>query len=159
MNEVVILIGSNIQAQKNIKKCLFLLNDQINISAHSNIWITKSFGNDGPDFLNLAITAQTPIKTNALKTSIIRNIENQLGRIRLPDKYAPRTIDLDIIIFNNQIVDTDVWTKVFVAIPISELKPNLVNPENKTSLQDIAEKLKISERAELFNPPEGFFPI
>lgn len=159
MNEVFILIGSNIQAQQNIKKCLFLLNEQITISAHSKIWITKSFGSDGPDFLNLAIFAKTPLDVKTLKSSVIRKIENQLGRIRLPDKYAPRTIDVDIIIFNDEIIDVDIWTKVFIAIPISELKPNLVNPENKKSLKEIAEKLKNSERAELFNPPEDFFPV
>jgi 2-amino-4-hydroxy-6-hydroxymethyldihydropteridine diphosphokinase len=159
MNEIIILLGSNIQAQQNIKKCLFLLDEQIIISAHSQIWITKSFGSDGPDFLNLAIVALTHLDTKTLKTSIMRKIEDQLGRIRFPDKYAPRTIDLDVVIFNEEIIDADIWTKVFVAVPISELKPNLVNPENNKTLIEIAENLKSSARAELFDPPEDFFPV
>ncbi len=159
MNEIIILLGSNIQAQQNIKKCLYLLNEQIIISAHSKIYITQSFGSYGPDFLNLAIAALTPLDAKTLKASVIQKIEDQLGRVRLPDKYSPRTIDLDIIIFNDEIVDTDIWTKVFIAVPISELKPNLVDPENKKSLRDIAERLKCSVRAELFNPPEDFFPV
>ncbi|MDO9547321.1 MAG: 2-amino-4-hydroxy-6-hydroxymethyldihydropteridine diphosphokinase [Pelolinea sp.] len=159
MNEVIILLGSNIQPQKNIKRCLFFLNEKLIISAHSKIWITRSFGSDGPDFLNLAIVAKTPLTTKELKTEVIPKIEDRLGRIRFPDKYAPRTIDLDIIVFNNEIIDTDVWTKVFVAVPISELKPTLVNPENNKALIDIAKNLKSSQQAELFDPPDDFFPI
>ncbi len=159
MNEVIFLLGSNIHAQQNIKKCLALLNGQMIISAHSKIWKTKSFGSDGPDFLNVAIATLTPLDVKTIKTSVIQKIENQLGRIRFSDKYAPRTIDVDIIIFNNEIIDADIWTKVFIAVPISELKPNFVNPENKKSLNKIAEKLKNSEQAELFNPPEDFFPV
>ena len=100
----------------------------------------------------------TPLNADTIKLSVIQEIENQLGRIRFPDKYAPRTIDLDIIIFNDQIMDTDIWTKVFIAAPLSDLKPALTHPKNYKSLQELAEILKSSQGAKLFNPPQGFFP-
>jgi 2-amino-4-hydroxy-6-hydroxymethyldihydropteridine diphosphokinase len=158
MNEVIILIGSNIQPQENIKECLKLLNEKLSISAFSSIWITQSYGNDGPDFFNLAILVNTPLDTKTMKTSVINKIENNLGRIRYPDKYAPRTIDLDIMIFNDEVIDSDIWNKVFMAVPISELKPKLLNSNNNQTLKEVARKLKNSQRAELFNQPADFFP-
>jgi 2-amino-4-hydroxy-6-hydroxymethyldihydropteridine diphosphokinase len=158
MNEVIILVGSNIRPQANIYKCLKLMKEELNISSYSRIWITQSYGNDGPDFLNLAIAATTKLDAEAIKTSIINKIETNLGRIRYPDKYAPRTIDLDIMVFNNVIIDSDIWDKVFMAIPISELKPDLRNPKNYETLFEVAKKLKSSHHTELFSPPIDFFP-
>ena len=158
MNEVIILLGSNINPRENIKKCLFLLNEEICISTYSNIWITQSFGHDGPDFFNLAILVNTPLDAKTIKTTLIKKIENDLGRIRFKDKYAPRTIDIDIMVFNDEVIDPDIWNKVFMAVPIAELKPDLKNLKNNQSLEKVAQKLKSSQRAELFKHPADFFP-
>ena len=101
MNEVIVLIGSNIHPQQNIRDCLVLLRDYVTVVARSRIWRTKSFSSKGPDFLNLAIKANTTLTEKQLKISVLRKIEDQLGRVRLSNKSAPRTIDLDTIVFNN----------------------------------------------------------
>ncbi len=158
MNEVVILIGSNIHPQQNIRDCLVLLMKSVTIKARSQIWRTRSFGSKGPDFLNLAVKAQTTLNEKQLKTSVLRNIEDQLGRIRFSNKNAPRTIDLDTIIFNGSIIDNELWEKAFMTVPVAELEPSLRHPGSVRNLNEIAEELKSSEQAELFIPPEGFFP-
>lgn len=158
MNEVVILIGSNIHPQQNIRDCLVLLMKSVTIEARSQIWRMRSFGSKGPDFLNLAVKAQTTLNEKQLKTSVLRNIEDQLGRIRFSNKNAPRTIDLDTIIFNGSIIDNELWEKAFMAVPVAELEPSLRHPGSVRNLNEIAEELKSSEQAELFIPPEGFFP-
>jgi len=158
MNEAIILIGSNINPQQNITDCLIRLTDSVTILAQSQIWKTKSFGSEGPDFLNLAIKANTKLDEKQLKYSVLRKIEDQLKRVRLSNKSAPRTIDLDTIIFNNRVIDNELWEKGFMAIPIAELLPSLCYPGSTRNLKVIAEKLKSSERAELFIPPEEFFP-
>ncbi len=65
MNEAIILIGSNIHPKQNIKDCLVLLIDSVTVVARSQIWRTKSFGSEGPDFLNLAIKANTVLNERA----------------------------------------------------------------------------------------------
>jgi 7,8-dihydro-6-hydroxymethylpterin-pyrophosphokinase len=72
----------------------------------------------------------------------------------MQDKNAPRTIDLDIILLNGEILDGDLWKKAFVALPVSELQPNLINRENGTSLLECVGKLKSSTRVELFDEYE-----
>lgn len=158
MNTAIILIGSNLQPQENIKDCLLLLMDKVTVVDRSQIWKTKSFGSEGPDFLNIAIRIRTNLNKNQLKESILHKIEKKLERVRLPDKNAPRTIDLDIVIFNNEILDNELWNKVFIALPVSELEPNLTSPISSRDLKEIAIVLKSSEQAELFIPPENFFP-
>ena len=154
MNEAIILIGSNINPQQNIKDCLIHLTNSLTILARSRIWKTRSFGGEGPDFLNLAIKANTMLDEKQLRNSVLRKIEVQLKRVRLSNKNAPRTIDLDTIIFNNKIIDNELWKKGFMAIPIAELLPSLCYPGSTKNLKVIAENLKSSERAELFIPPE-----
>ena len=158
MNEAIILIGSNIDPENNIRDCLVLLMDSVTVVARSQIWRTKSFGSKGPDFLNLAITVNTNLYEKQLKVSILRKIEDQLERVRLSNKNAPRTIDLDTIIFNDVIIDNEVWQKAFIAVPVAELKPSLCYPDSTRNLKDIANELKSSEQAELYIPPAGFFP-
>jgi len=158
MNEAIILIGSNIHPRNNIRECLVLLMDSVTVVARSQIWRTKSFGSEGPDFLNLAIKVNTILNKKQLKVSVLRKIEDRLGRVRLSNKNAPRTIDLDTIIFNNMILDNELWEKVFIAVPLAELVPSLRHPGSVSTLKEIAEELKSSEQTELFVPPEGFFP-
>jgi len=158
MNEVVILIGSNIHPQKNIKDCLVLLLDSVTVLARSQIWKTKSYGSEDPDFLNLAIKVSTTLSEKQLKISVLRRIEDRLGRVRSSNKNAARTIDLDTIIFNNSIRDNELWEKVFIAVPVAEIEPSLPHPSSGRNLEEFAEKLKSSEQTELFIPPDGFFP-
>ena len=158
MNEAIILIGSNIHPQQNIRDCLNLLIELVTLVTRSQIWKTKSFGGDGPDFLNLAVKVNTVLNEEQLKTSILGRIENQLGRVRSSNKNAARTIDLDTIVFNNKILDNGIWKKVFIAAPISEIAPSLQHPVLEKNLKEIAEELKSSEQTELFIPPEHFFP-
>jgi len=158
MNEAIILIGSNIHPQENIRDSLVLLRDSVTIVTRSHIWRTKSYGGEGPDFLNLAVKANTILNEKQLKISVLRRIENQLGRVRILNKNAPRVIDLDTIIFNGRITDNEIWEKAFIAVPVAELEPFLHHPDSSMSLKEISEELKSSEHAELFIPHEGFFP-
>ena len=156
MNEAIILIGSNLHPQENIKNCLLLLMDRVIVADSSQIWKTRSFGSEGPDFLNLAVKVNTDLNEKHLKAIILRKIENKLGRVRLPDKNAPRTIDMDIVIFNKRVLDNELWEKIYIALPVSELVPNLLEPISKKKLMEIAIELKSSGQAELYNPSDSF---
>ena len=158
MNKAIILVGSNINPQKNIKKCLQYLADTVQITSFSHIWKTKAHGSKGPDFLNVAAEITTDLNIDELRIQVHREIENKLNRVRVIDKNAPRTIDIDTIFFNGQILDDELWIKGFMAIPIAELSPSLIDPKSGQYLSNIAEKLKSSTFIELFIPPDKFFP-
>ncbi len=150
-NSAILLLGSNIDPAANIKKALERLNCSFSIIRTSHIWITEAVGSKGPDFYNTAVEVKTSLTIDQLKKRIISPIEIELGRIRTSDKYASRTIDIDIIIFNGKIIDDNLWDKVFIALPVSEILPNLINDSTGASLIESAEKLKSSAKAELFN--------
>ena len=149
-NQAILLLGSNIDPAANIQKALELLNCSLQISRKSNLWKTGAVGSKGPDFLNMAVEVKTSRKADRLKTEIIASIERELKRIRTADKYAQRTIDIDIIIFNGRVLDLNIWTKLFIALPVSEIIPCLTINSTGETLIEIVEKLKSSANAELF---------
>ena len=61
--------------------------------------------------------------------------------MRTADKNAPRPIDLDIIIFDGQVIDTELWSRLYIAGPFAEIIPELVNPVTGLSLKAIADQL------------------
>ncbi|MBM3138048.1 MAG: 2-amino-4-hydroxy-6-hydroxymethyldihydropteridine diphosphokinase, partial [Chloroflexi bacterium] len=112
-NRIIILLGSNIRPEENLKEALALLAEYSKIKSCSRIWRTEAIGSDGPDFLNMAVDLETDLDSLEIKSRIIKNIEIRLGRVRTEDKNAPRTIDLDIILLNDEVLDGDLWKKAF----------------------------------------------
>lgn len=149
-NNVILLLGSNINPEKHINRALDLLARQTHLVARSRIWETAAVGSSGPNFLNVAVNISTELNISEIKAEVITPVENRLGRVRTDDKFAPRTMDIDIIVFNDRILDANLWEKAFIALPVSELSPNLIHPHNKKTLSEIAAQLKNSAYAELF---------
>lgn len=150
LNRVVILLGSNIQPVENLRSANEMLSARVSIIRSSRVWETSAVGSDGPNFLNQAIKVETHRNADEIKNEIIKGIETELARVRTEDKNAPRTIDLDIILFNETVLDSTLWEKAFVAVPVAELEPDLKNPDNQLTLAQIAGKLKSSTKVELF---------
>lgn len=151
-NHVILLLGSNIDPERNISLALEMLAKQTTLVAKSRIWETEAVGSHGPNFLNAAVKITSELGPVEIKKKILTPIENHLKRVRTADKYAPRTIDIDIVLHNDLVLDDNLWTKVFVALPVSELLPDLRHPKNNTTLLETASQLKSSAFAELFIP-------
>jgi 2-amino-4-hydroxy-6-hydroxymethyldihydropteridine diphosphokinase len=139
---VCLSIGSNILPQENVPHAVDLLRRAAQVMAISNCYETKAVGFDGPNFINLALVLITPLRADAVKNQMITPIENRLERVRSENKNAPRTIDLDIILFNGEVVDAHLWERVHLALPVSELFPDLRHPDSGLTLREIAERLK-----------------
>ena len=150
-NSAILLLGSNIKPEQNIVRALDLLEQQTTLVAKSRIWETEAIGSNGPNFLNIAVLIRTHLSPAELKSGLIHSIETKLKRVRTLDKYAPRTMDIDIILFNDRVMDENLWKKAFIALPVAELLPDLPHPMNKIKLAEIASELKNSAYAELFN--------
>nr|WP_321450538.1 2-amino-4-hydroxy-6-hydroxymethyldihydropteridine diphosphokinase [uncultured Carboxylicivirga sp.] len=114
MHKAIIGIGSNINADKNIKEALLLLNKIGQVEKVSEIRITKPIGiTDQADFQNGVVLIKTDLHQDALNEQL-KIIEDRIGRDRSRPKFGPREIDLDIVVFDNVIVDDDYHSRDFL---------------------------------------------
>jgi len=79
-----------------------------------------------------------------LKERFLRPLEAQLGRVRTADKNAPRTIDIDIVIWDADLLDLDVWKYAYAAVPVAELLPCQQSEETGEYLEQAAARLNRS---------------
>lgn len=140
-------MGSNIEPQQNIPAAISLLKVRTRLVKLSSIWITPSVGSPGPDFQNVAALIVISMDAASLKQKVLREIERELGRTRCDEKNAPRSVDLDIILFDGVVMDPDVWKQAHVALPVSELCPELFHPENRIPLITVAAELRLKSAA------------
>ena len=141
--DVFVAVGSNIEPQDNIPRALLALKTRQPVIAVSNFYKTAAVDRPGqPDFLNGVVKIQTVLTPRRLKFDVLRDIENQLGRVRSSDKYAPRIIDLDMILYGSLVIDEPgisipdptIRLYSFVAVPLLELAPELILPDTHTPL-------------------------
>jgi 2-amino-4-hydroxy-6-hydroxymethyldihydropteridine diphosphokinase len=120
-NIAIIAIGSNINAEMNISDMFGLLNSEMMIVKVSKFVKTKPIGIENqPDFTNGAVKVVTNKELNKLK-EFLKEIEDKLGRDRNAPKFGPRTIDLDLVVWNGEIVHQEYFSREFVRDSVNEL--------------------------------------
>jgi len=149
---VCILIGSNIDPAANTCQALKMLRCISKITAVSSTWETPAVGSTGPNFLNTALLLQTELPPGMLKNDVLKPLEEKLGRVRTSDRFAPRTIDLDIVTYGDEVIDLNLWERAFIAIPVAELLPDLRHPGTGRTLNQIAAALEKTSGAVRCNP-------
>ena len=124
-HEVVIGLGSNIDPEANLEQAVLGLKSRFKVSKRSQ-WIrTKPIGiQDQPDFYNGALLMETELEQQSLKKELKR-IEDILGRDRNLPKFGPRSIDLDILIWNKKVIDEDYYERDFLRKGVEEIIPDL----------------------------------
>ncbi len=137
-----ICLGSNIDPAENLRKAVQLLRERTRVIAQSLCWETEAVGSPGPNFLNLGVCIATSLDPLSLKEQVLAPIEKQLGRVRSADKNAPRTIDLDITLYDGQAIDQDLWQRVYLALIFSELVPGLSHPQTGEPLELLAQRMQ-----------------
>ncbi len=121
MNTVIISLGSNIRPQVNIEEAINLVCSECKLVYRTRLIKTSPQGLvQQPSFLNGAILLHTDKDINSLKAFLL-DIESRLGRVRGENKNAPRTIDLDITVFNGEIVDEEFYKYDFVRQAVFEI--------------------------------------
>lgn len=135
-----LLLGSNIEPEANIPRAVELLQEHLTILKASSTWESASADCCYPDYLNLALLVTTPLEASQLKEGLLRPLERRMGRVRTADKNAARTIDFDIILFDGQCLDLDLWQRVHIALPVSELFPEYPSETGET-LSETASRL------------------
>jgi 2-amino-4-hydroxy-6-hydroxymethyldihydropteridine diphosphokinase len=158
MNKTYLLLGSNMgSSQLQLSRAIKYISKQIGtVIRQSKLYTTAAWGNTNqPDFLNQVIIVETvldPIQT----IQTILGIEEKMGRVRTI-KNAPRIIDIDILYFNKEIIDStilsvphpEIQNRRFVLIPLNELSPNFVHPligkSNHQLLIDCTDELNVKK--------------
>jgi 2-amino-4-hydroxy-6-hydroxymethyldihydropteridine diphosphokinase len=121
MNDCIIGIGSNIEAERYIPEMLSILGTKVEIVQVSKLVQTKPIGiTNQADFTNGAVRIRTEMSLEKLSL-YLKTLENEMGRDRSQKKFGPRNIDLDILIWNKTVVDPDYYTRDFLRDSAAEL--------------------------------------
>jgi len=145
-------LGSNLGDRKeNIKNAISKLSSDpdILIKTSSSMIKSKPYGDiDQPDFINSVIEIDTDITAENLLSKCL-TVENELGRKR-NKKWGPRTIDIDILFYNNQIINSqklivphpDLHNRKFVLDSLNEICPKFIHPVINKKIEEIYLELK-----------------
>jgi 2-amino-4-hydroxy-6-hydroxymethyldihydropteridine diphosphokinase len=145
MIHVFLGIGTNLGDRKrNLQEARAALSQRLEILKDSSIYQTAPWGYlDQPAFLNQVIEAQTALSSLNL-LDFLKQTENQLGR-QANFRFGPRLIDLDILFYGNRIIQTPrlqvphprLTERAFVLIPLAEIAPEFVHPQNKQTVTQL----------------------
>jgi len=125
MNQVIIGLGSNIQADANIAQAKEKIAARHHILAESQFVLTKPIGLAGqPDFSNGVLLIETDMERVELKRWL-KQLEADMGRQKGLNKFGPRSIDLDILVWNGQVIHQDVLERDFLQKAILEVLPQI----------------------------------
>lgn len=125
INEFVIGVGSNIDPEENVKRAEEELKESVLFLKKSSFIYTEPLlFQDQAKFLNGAFLIRTAWNEEQLQQEL-KDLERKLGRVKTTNKNGPRTIDLDIVVRNNSIVDDDFYKRDFLKNSVLELLPEL----------------------------------
>jgi 2-amino-4-hydroxy-6-hydroxymethyldihydropteridine diphosphokinase len=140
MARVYVSLGSNVDRENKIRQAVDLLREHFRQIDLSPVYDSAAVGFDGSDFLNLVAGFDTDRGVEAV-ASIFRDIEDQLGRDRSLPKFASRPIDLDILTYDDMVLDVpgiriprpEILHNAFVLKPLQDIAGDRLHPEIRQS--------------------------
>jgi 2-amino-4-hydroxy-6-hydroxymethyldihydropteridine diphosphokinase len=137
-------LGSNLgDRQANLDRALEFLSQRVRMGKISSIYDTEPLGDSNqPRFLNLVCQAFTRLEPPAL-LALAKGIERKLGRVG--KSGTPRTIDIDILLYDDQVIDTPelviphpkMTERAFVLIPLDEIASDTVHPVTEKTMKEL----------------------
>ena len=151
MAMVYLCLGSNLEErEENLCQALTLLSQKVNLELVSSIYETEPVGyKEQPLFLNLVCRITTNLPPEEL-LHLAKAIEAKMGRVPSGQINSPRPIDIDILFYDNKVIETQNLTiphprlkdRAFVLIPLAEIAPELVHPKLGKSIAELANNVK-----------------
>ncbi|RJO62733.1 MAG: 2-amino-4-hydroxy-6-hydroxymethyldihydropteridine diphosphokinase [Dehalococcoidia bacterium] len=147
---VYLSLGSNVGDRKrNLDRAISFLSERLRIEEISSVYDTTPEDNpDQPRFLNLVAHAYTTLEPTGL-LALLKGIESKLGRVPSA-RYSPRPMDIDILFYGKQVINTPTLTiphtripeRAFVLVPLNEIAPELVHPVSGKPVKQMLAELK-----------------
>ena len=135
MTRAWLSLGSNVEPELNLRAALRELRARFGELAISPIYRFPAVGFDGPDFLNLAVGIDTDLSAGLLN-DWLHALEDRHGRRRDVPRFSSRTLDVDIVLFGDQVIKGPGNLEVprselkhaFVLKPLADIAPDVVHP-------------------------------
>jgi 2-amino-4-hydroxy-6-hydroxymethyldihydropteridine diphosphokinase len=154
MATIFISLGSNIDREHNTRVGIYALRQVFGPLNLSSVYESESVGFDGDPFYNMVIACEvsTPVhETN----QILREIEDANGRDRSGPKFSSRTLDLDLLLYDDLILDEDdlklprgeILKNAFVLWPLAEIAPHQIHPVAGVSYAELWDKFDKSRES------------
>jgi 2-amino-4-hydroxy-6-hydroxymethyldihydropteridine diphosphokinase len=137
---VFVSVGSNVERERNIGSALQALHAHFGPLLLSGVYETEAVGFTGAPFFNLVAGFHTDAPPRAT-AEILSNIESEHGRARNSERFAPRTLDLDLLLYGEMVADEpgiqlprpEIGSYGFVLEPLAEIAPDLKHPRTGES--------------------------
>jgi 2-amino-4-hydroxy-6-hydroxymethyldihydropteridine diphosphokinase len=144
MADVYVAAGSNVDPEKNLARALDELERKFGELALSPAYRNRAVGFEGADFVNLVVGFRTSDAPAQVKQALER-IEELCGRARNAPKWAPRAMDLDILMYDQQVSDEpglilprpDLLRRAFMLKPLADLAPQLRHPTRAVTIGEL----------------------
>lgn len=143
MAQIFISLGTNVEKEKYVNLGLTALATCYGTLTLSSLFESESIGFKGADFYNLVVGITTSDSVEQVATCL-KTIERENGRTNDAKKFSPRTLDLDLLLYDDLIIDTpaqlpreEITTNAFVLWPLSEIAGQLEHPILKQSYQEL----------------------
>jgi 2-amino-4-hydroxy-6-hydroxymethyldihydropteridine diphosphokinase len=141
---VYVSVGSNIERERHIRSGINALKERFGALTLSSVYESAAIGFEGDSFLNLIVAFETALNPLAVDT-LLAEIEQDNGRTKAQKKFNPRTLDLDLVLYDDFIsndpllnIPRDEITRyAFVLEPLAEIAPHQCHPVLKTSYKQL----------------------
>ncbi|MCE9677917.1 2-amino-4-hydroxy-6-hydroxymethyldihydropteridine diphosphokinase [Shewanella sp. AS1] len=152
MARIFISIGSNIDAPHYFNSALKALRQHLSNLSLSSVFESEAVGFNGSNFLNMVVAADTELAIGEL-ISLFKGIERENGRQEGAKKFSPRTLDLDLLLYDDcvtcdpiELPRAEITTNAFVLWPLAEVAPERVHPVVQESYQTLWENYDKSQQ-------------
>ena len=144
MARIYISIGSNIDAEHNIRIAVHALQEHYGKLILSSVYESESVGFEGDNFLNLVAGVNTDEDVYTV-VAMLRKIEDDNGRDRSGPRFSPRTVDLDLLLYDDLVLKEEglelprdeITKNAFVLLPLEEIAPQLIHPLSDNTMCDL----------------------
>lgn len=144
MAKAYLSLGSNLDAEANLRSAIAALHGRFGDVVLSPVYRTRSVGFDGADFLNAAAIIDTDLDPLALN-DWLHALEDAHGRDRSGPRFGDRTLDIDIVLFDDLMLQGDGHLQIprdelkhaFVLRPLAEIAPDVIVPGQPHTLAEL----------------------
>lgn len=144
MARIYISIGSNIEAEQHLRKAIADLQTHYGELHLSSVYESESVGFHGDNFLNMVVGLDTDDDVHSV-VQTLRQIEDRHGRVRTGPRFSARTLDLDLLLYDDLVLKEnglelprdEITHNAFVLWPLAELAPQLVHPVARQTMASL----------------------